>query len=643
MNDGNLSKFILYLLILIFPMILWAQEEKPLSALQEYISRDRTTTYRSLNTSNYDVKYHRLEIEVDPAVYYIRANVTTYFTPTTQPFDKIYFDFRDNMVIDSVIFHGSKLTSTNIVFTTDIELEINLGSTVEMGLLDSLTIFYQGAPLAGGYGIFRTDIDECPPADSVMWTLSEPYGSKHWWPCKETLNDKADSIDMIITTPAKYRAASNGTQVSETIFGNKKKYHWHHGYPIPAYLVAFAVADYAVYSDTINNPLGGQIEVLNYVYHCDSAVAAVQTPKLDTIMKFFIDSFGQYPYVGEKYGHAQCGFGGGMEHSTMSFMGGFSVRLMAHELAHQWFGDKITCGSWHEIWLNEGFATYLEGLTCEHGIGAQSWSSWLSGKINDVTGNPDGSVYNPDTVTISRIFNSRLSYSKGALLLHMLRWKMGDHAFFSAIRNYISDPALVYGYAHTPDLQNHLEAIYGKSLDEFFADWYFGEGWPQYEVTWAKDASCNNLKVTIHQEHSTGGGTFFEMPVPIAFSDGLQDTLFILHQNSPGDTSFYLDVDFLPTLANFDPDLWLCATHTISEVTFSARSTSWTGATNNDWFDEANWDNGIPDGSTDVHIPDTVPLCVINNSTSAICRTLTLASETNLVVEEGSTLQVICH
>ncbi len=642
MNDGRNLKLILYTIAILFPLTLWAQEEKPLSALQEEDSRVRGTSYRSSQTGNYDVKYHRFELEVDPAVYYIKGNVTTYFTPTTQTFNQIYFDFIDNMVIDSVKYHGSKLPHTHIIFTSDIELLINLGSTVPSGQLDSLTIYYQGAPLPGGFGVFSTEENGCSPPDSVMWTLSEPYGSKHWWPCKETLNDKADSIDMIITTPAKYRAASNGVLVSESEVGSQKRYHWHHGYPIPAYLVAFAVADYAVYSELIDNPLGGQIEVLNYVFPCDSAYAAGQTPKLDTIMKFFIDSFGQYPYVEEKYGHAQCGFGGGMEHSTMSFMGGFSITLMAHELAHQWFGNKITCGSWHEIWLNEGFATYLEGLTCERGIGGQSWTSWLTSKINSVTFWTGGSVYNPDTTDINRIFNGVMSYNKGALLLHMLRWKMGDHAFFTALRNYISDPALAYNYARTPDLQGHLEAVYGESLEEFFADWYYGKGWPQYEVTWAKDTDCNIIKVAVHQEHSNGEGVFFEMPVPIAFSDGSHDTTFVLHQDSPADTIFYVNADFLPAQANFDPDQWLCAKHTITEVSYSIRSTTWTGSTDNDWNNPSNWDNGVPDGSADVFIPDTVPLCTINNNTLAYCRSLTLSSETNLVVEEGSELYIIC-
>ena len=151
-------------------------------------------------------------------------------------------------------------------------------------------------------------------------------------------------------------------------------------------------------------------------------------------------------------------WGGGMEHTTMSFMGSWSRGLIAHELAHQWFGNKITCGSWEDIWLNEGFATYLDGLVYENFDGQDVFSQWRKAVVNSVTSSPSGSTFVTDTTSVSRIFNSRLSYRKGAMILHMLRYKIGDDNFFQGVKNYLADPTLAYSYAKTEDLQRHLEA-----------------------------------------------------------------------------------------------------------------------------------------------------------------------------------------
>ncbi|MCF6342497.1 MAG: M1 family metallopeptidase, partial [Bacteroidales bacterium] len=537
----NKSTFLILFLVLFLGSFAQEVLEKP--PLPEHAG-GAMQFLSSANTTNYDTKYHRFELEIDPAIRYIEGNLTTYFVPLVN-MDNMYFDFRDNMTVDSVKYHGNAIPNS---FPSATELRVNFPATLSSGVLDSVTIYYQGAPLVDGFGSFKIDRTTCSSLDSVMWTLSEPYGAKNWWPCKETLNDKIDSVDMIVTAPIKYHIGSNGLLLGRDTSGNKITDHWKHTYPIPAYLVAFAAAEYAIYSDTINLYNGGQLEVLNYVFPCDSAYAHSQTVQLDTVMNFFISKFGAYPYKNEKYGHAQCRFGGGMEHTTMTFMGGWWYYILIHELAHQWFGDKITCGSWQDIWLNEGFATYLEGLTVEQGIQSGTFASWLSGKRSNVLGNNFGSVFCDDTTSVNRIFNSRLSYNKGAYLLHMLRWIMGEQPFFDGLYNYINDTSLAYDYAKTADLQAHLEATADTSLTEFFTDWFYAEGWPDYAVKWSVDNSCNNkLRVNIQQTHSAGGNVFFEMPVPIRFSDGAQDSIVVFFQNNPADTLFFATLGFAPT------------------------------------------------------------------------------------------------
>lgn len=244
----------------------------------------------------------------------------------------------------------------------------------------------------------------------------------------------------------------------------------------------------------------------------------------------------------------------------MSFMGGNSHSLQAHELAHQWFGDKVTCGSWADIWLNEGFATYLEGMTYEHGLGANTWMNWLEGKINHVTGQPDGSVFVDDTTSVNRIFSSRLSYSKGALLLHMLRWKLGDEAFFQGIRNYLDAPELAYGYAKTADLQYYLEQAGSQDLNEFFDDWFYGQGYPSYHINWWQDG--NTVLVQIDQTTSHPSVDFFEMPVPVEFfGNGYNETKVFDNTYSGQVFTFQAPVNI--AMVRFDPDLWICSNNNV--------------------------------------------------------------------------------
>lgn len=590
-------------------------------------------------TSDYDVHYYRLNLNADPAVQYISGSVTTYFKPKINNFSTIHFDLRNNMTVDSVLFHNQIIT--NYSFTNTTILQINLPNGLVQNTSDSITVFYRGVPIVSGFGSMQTSTNNCSTNNNVLWTLSEPYGAQNWWPCKQTLDDKADSLDMIVTCPIPYKVAGNGLLVQETTNpNNTKTYRWKHRYPIPAYLVAFAIANYNVYSDWV--PIAGSspIEVLNYVYACNNT-AVNMTPDIIPMMQYYVNKLGDYPYKNEKYGHAQCGFGGGMEHSTMSFMGGFSKLLLAHELAHQWFGDKITCGSWQDIWLNEGFATYMEGLTCEQNIGNTTWFTWKNNTINNVTSNNFGSTYVTDTTNIGSIFNSRLVYNKGALILHMLRWKLGDAVFFDGLNDYINDPALSYGFAKSHQFKDVMEAASGVDLDDFFNDWLYGQGFPNYNIQWSKDTACDKVYVTITQSHSAGQGLFFDMPVAIRFTDGVQSATVVFDQKSVSDTQFDHLLSFSPTSASFDPDKWLCAKATMTQVPFNnQRKIVWNGNVSDNWHHAGNWDCGIPTANDDVTIPEMSPICRIHQSMTADCKTLNVKNTSSLVTERSATLTI---
>ena len=559
-----MKQFLLFFLLLFGTQFLLAQDPYQIetnkiaqSEAQYKKGRLNFGNEKNLNTTNYDLNTIEFHWTVDPTVRYISGVITYNFTPLESNFTSIYFDFNSNMTVNSVTQNGTALTWS---FPNSKELKIDFPVAQAQGVMTSLIIDYEGVPSNTGFGSYGTQM-VCSNTVDAMWTLSEPYGAMDWWPGKMDLNDKIEQIDVYVTTPSAYRAASNGLLLSETVSGANTTYHWQHQYPIPAYLIAIAVSDYSVYTDVVNLNGGGTLDVLNYVYPCHLATAQTQTPYTGDAINLYSDHFGPYPYLNEKYGHASFGWGGGMEHTTMTFMGGYGHSLISHELAHQWFGDKVTCASWEDIWLNEGFATYLDQMTVEFGIRSGNFLSMKQGKIDYITGRPDGSVRVDDTTNVYRIFNGRWSYNKGAMLVQMLRWKVGDANFFAGVQNYLADPNLAYGYAHTADLQQHLEAVSGLNLTEFFNDWFYGQGWPTYDIEWANNGPQVNIKVNQTQSHPSV--SFFEMPIPITFSDGTNEETVILDNTFDGQI-FFRTLGFTPTSADFDPARWILAKYSIT-------------------------------------------------------------------------------
>ncbi len=536
-----------------------AQTQRPafsssnIPAMEQKAQTARSRSLLSGAANNYDLKYHRCEWSLDPAVDSIRGAITSYFLPTVSGFNTMQFDLDNTFTIDSIKYRNTILSYTQL---PDDILQLNFAGTLPMNVLDSVTVCYHGMPPNTGFGSFvqTTHGDLNTP---VIWTLSEPFGAKDWWPCHQNLNDKVDSLDVIVTTPQAYRVASNGLLKSEITVGTNKIYHWKTHYPIAAYLVAVGVTNYSYYSDYVPLANGDSIEVLNYVYPEDLADAQSQTPDIINVIKLYDSLTITYPFAAEKYGHAEFGWGGGMEHQTMSFVVAFNHSLIAHECAHQWFGDHVTLGSWQDIWLNEGFATYFEGLT-EEFLFPATWQNWKQDKINSIISLPGGSVLCDDTTSVSRIFDGRLTYNKGSYLLHMLRWKLGDVDFFTALKNYQNAPNLAGAYAKTPDLKAHLEAASGQNLTSFFNEWYYNQGYPSYQLLWGQSGSTVTL--TIGQTQSDPSVSFFEMPVPVKFHGATQDTIIVFDHTFSGQT-FTPTINFAVENIQFDPDLWILSAH----------------------------------------------------------------------------------
>ncbi|MGH2553720.1 MAG: hypothetical protein ACRDEB_08380, partial [Chitinophagaceae bacterium] len=264
-------------------------------------------------STNFDVKYYRCEWEVDPAIRFIKGKVTIYYTITSGT-GFIALDLMNDLVTDSVKQRNIVLSKTQSNNT----LSIFFGALIMPGTFDSVSIYYQGIPPNTGFGSF---IQSTHAGTPVMWTLSEPYGSRDWWPCKNGLDDKADSLDVFVTNPIAYKAASNGLLQNETSIagGTKLLTHWKHRYPIASYLVCFAVTNYVVFNNSVVLTTG----TLPMQTHCyPESLTSFQNGTINTLnaMQLFDANFGPYPFMNEKYGHVQFGWGGGMEHQTATFV-----------------------------------------------------------------------------------------------------------------------------------------------------------------------------------------------------------------------------------------------------------------------------------------------------------------------------------
>ena len=517
------------------------------------LSRRESVNYQTFNVSksvasgNFDLKYARCEWELDPAIRYITGKVTLYFEVTTA-LNSLILDLSSSLTADSVTWHDKSLATLR----PNEGLQINFPGMLNSGTIDSISIYYKGIPGNTGFGSFVQDMHAGIP---VIWSLSEPYGSKDWWPCKTDLGDKLDSVDVIIKHPAAYRAASNGLLQSETIIdgGTKILTHWKHRYPIASYLLCFAVTNYAVFNNSVQLD-NIMLPMQTFCYPENLAVFQANTPNVLAALQLFHSKFGDYPFIKEKYGHVQFGWGGGMEHQTSTFIVWPDEGLMAHELAHQWFGDKITTHSWEDIWLNEGFATYLAAFYMENKYPATIVQNRRA-VLNNITSIASGSVKVDDTTNVNRIFNGRLSYNKGSYLLNMLRFKLGDQTFFKALRQYQKDPRVSYGYARTEDLKRNLEEVSGKNLTQFFDQWYTGQGYPTYTVQWNQVGS-SNVKIKINQSASHSSVPFFSMPVPLKFKNSTHEKTVIVENDFNGETCMK-DIGFVADTVFVDPELWL--------------------------------------------------------------------------------------
>ncbi len=560
-----MKKIISLSLVLMFIIsTIWAQNEQPVLSCghAKYFKNQRSVknVVQSPYLFDYDVKFYFIDIEVTSASTYITGEVTIKAETVVAEFDTVAFELNSSLTIDGVEVNGESVS----FYEDGDEAFAIIPNPLPSGELFDFKVTYHGQPSSGGFfsGISQENTSYGP----VTWTLSEPFNARDWWPTKQVLEDKADSCWVFLTTINSEMAGSEGLLTNVSDMGNgKHRFEWKSNYPIDYYLISFSVADYMEYNvyahpEAMN---GDSILIQNFIYN-NTSYFNQNKSNIDAtaeMIEVYSEKYSLYPFHNEKYGHCTSGIGGGMEHQTMTTLGGFSFGLVAHELGHMWFGDNVTCATWSDIWVNEGFATYSEYLARENILGQANANANMASLMSNVESNgTSGSTFIPaDEIYYGnewRIFNGTLSYYKGAIIIHMMRFEVNDDdLFFAALQEYQTQFA--GSTATGADVRDIFTEKTGIDFTDFFEQWYYGQGYPTFDVEWNQDGDQFVFETT--QTPSNSATPLFKTTVEyqLNFTDGTNTKIRVFQDLLVQNYEVEIPAGKTVESVEVDPDNWL--------------------------------------------------------------------------------------
>jgi len=520
------------------------------TARAQYSRQTETLRLKSSNdplTGQTDVLHHRLDLEIDPAAEYLNGSNT--MTVRTAVDDVSVFRFWLHTAFSITALEVDGGTAEWRRLDTEI-IEVSLGHIFGRGEDFKLRVDYEGSPVAEGW---MSIVFESQGGTPVVSTLSEPWYSYTWWPVKEDSRDKATG-ELLITVPSELAVVSNGVLADvDNLSGGRRRFHWSTDYAMSPYLFAFSATRYNTFGDSYFHP-EGSMPVEFYIYPDSDTDRNRALWRLSVdMLATFGDLYGLYPFINEKYAIYQFPWGGGMEHQTASGQGGFWESLTAHELAHQWWGDMVTCATWKDIWLNEGFATYSEALWYENRSGISDLSALRMAMFERRPRYFDGTVYVHNPANVSRIFSSDYSYRKGAWVLHMLRGVVGDEAFFDVLGAYRE--RFEYLTATTDDFREVAEDVWGEDLRWFFDQWVYHGGAPTYRYGWREQVLDGERYLEVFLEQ-TQNESAFQMPVTIETLELGERHRYTVWNDERAE-HFLIRVSAPVNDVGIDPDAWI--------------------------------------------------------------------------------------
>lgn len=507
-----------------------------------------------------DVQKYALDLEIVPSqTRLIGTNVMTVnvVADNVTTFD---FSLATALSITGMTFNGSPATYARLTAPT---VRVTLPRPYNTGEQFTLSVSFNGIPVDEGFGSINFLTQGGNP---LVFTLSEPYYSHTWWPVKDDNRDKAIA-DLNFVVPNTLKVASNGTlQGTDVVAGSKTRYRWKTNYQTAPYLFFFSATNYAEFTGSWTHDTG-VMNLLFYIYPGSNTTTNRNAwLKTQDMLPVLSSKFGKYPFFSEKYGIYQFAFGGGMEHQTFTGQGTFDESVTAHELTHQWFGDMITCETWSDIWLNEGFATYGEALWLENRPGSTGLPALLAAMNSRKPTSTNGTVYCFDISDPNRIFSSNFSYRKGAWVLHMLRHLVGDTTFFNILAAYRAQ--YQFDAATTEEFKQVCQSVSGLDLTAFFNQWVYSVGAPAYQYNWrAVNAGGSNYAEIYLKQNQNAAWPTFNMPVDVTIRDGATDLLTKL-PNDARTEYFLIPTTNAPSQVTFDPQSWILTSAATTTIAF---------------------------------------------------------------------------
>jgi aminopeptidase N len=502
----------------------------------------------------FDVRDIRLELRVDLAQKTVDGKATIQVsslrTIRTISLDAVGFE------IKQVTLANGSQDGKGAHFSHDgKKLTIDLDSPWPAGKSGTLSIDYRVRDPKDGLHFFAPTASD-PKAPLSVWSQGEPVSNRYWFPCVDEPGQR-QTTQMIVTVPEGFEAVSNGKLVErkENPADHTVTFDWRQDKPHPAYLVTLAVGQYDVVRET-----WGKVPVLYYVPKGrkeDVARSFGHTPEM---LSFFSKRFGiQYPW--DKYAQViGYQYGGGMENTSATTLGEMALRdergmtdgpadsLIAHELAHQWWGDMVTCRDWAHLWLNEGFASYAEALWDEHSKGPDEYALNMYQKSRGAMASNSRPVVDRHYPTPDTMFDGR-SYPKGAWILHMLRQQLGDEAFWNSIQRYGTEHR--FQSAETTDFRRTVERETGRDLERFFYDWTERPGHPVLDIVTEYLPAAQQAKIVVKQ---TQTGEAFHFPLKVVFHYTGREPTVIQQQVTDKEYTFLIPLPARPEIVEVDPD-----------------------------------------------------------------------------------------
>ncbi len=524
-----------------------------------------------------DIIHVKLDIRLDFDQETISGTAYTTLVALYEEVKTISFDAVELHIEKVALTEGSNLAYSS----TDQKLVVTLDHPYQQGEEFTLAVTYHAKPRIGLH--FVKPAPEDPDRPVHAYTFGQPRYHSHWFPCHDAPNDRA-TTEIIATVPAQFMTISNGKLLEVNDNGATKTHHWRHDVPHAAYLVSLVVGEFAVIEDSYHGK-----PVTYYIRKDRKDDAPLYMGKTPQMMQFFSEYTGvEYPYDNYKQTVVEL-YSGAMEHSsatTHSFalipdkraaLDTDLVPVVAHELAHQWFGDLVTCRDWSNGWLNEGFATYFEELWTEHDRGTDEFKqAMLNEKLGYLA--EDKQYRRPIVYYVYHdqgfeLFDGHL-YNKGGWVLHMLRHQLGEHNFRRAIKSYLERYRT--REVITADLERTMEEVTGHSLERFFQQWVHSGGHPDFEVSHSWDTELHMLKLTLKQTQKVDDLTpCFDTPVNMAITIPTSDEAardehttqtrtisFRVRSGEDGqiEQAFYFPLEREPLMIRVDPDGWLLKT-----------------------------------------------------------------------------------